>query len=328
MQRREFIAGLGGTAVALPLAARAAEQVRRLGVLVGGSESDPLLQTLGVRVREQLARLGWVEGRNLRIDNRFAASDPGRLAAYAQELVNLRPDAIFAVSGPAARAVQQRTQVIPIVFLGGDDAVDNGYVSSVARPPGNMTGFPNAFTSQGSKWLELLKEAVPRITRVAIIFDANLLPSDSPMLAVIDAAAPHFALTIVRIPLRNPVDIERISAFAAEPNGAMLLIGVTASAPVKREAIERLALQYRLPAMYGGGNPVEDGLLMSQGPDGNDLFRGVVSYIDHILRGAKPSDLPVQYPTRFELVVNLKVAKAIGVTIAETFLVRTDKVIE
>ena len=288
----------------------------------------PVAQVIKVELREGLARLGWVEGRNLRTDFRFAAGDSGRLAAYAEELVKLRPDAILAAGGPAAQAVQQRTQVIPILFFGGDDAVDNNYVSSVRRPTGNMTGFPNAFTSEGGKWLELLKEAVPRITRVAIIFDANLLPSDSPMLAVIDDAAPHFALTIVRIPLRDPVDIERISAFAADPDGAMLMIGVTASAPVKRDAIERLAVQYRLPAMYGGGNFVEDGLLMTQGPDINDLFRGVASYIDHILRGSKPGDLPVQYPTRFELVVNLRVATAIGLTIPETFLVRADKVIE
>jgi putative ABC transport system substrate-binding protein len=332
MRRRDFIAAIGstvaGSAAAWPRAARAQqrERVRRVGLLTIASESDPLMQALVVRFREELAKLGWVEGRNLRIDYRFATSDPGRLAAYAEELVNLRPDVIFALAGPAARAVQQRTRVIPIVFSGGGDAVDNGYVNSVARPSGNMTGFANEFTSQGSKWLELLKEAVPRITRVAFVFDPETV-APGPLRAVIDAAAPQLGITIVAIPLRSPVDIERdISAFAAEPAGAMLVIGVPNLA--RMEAFGRLALQYRLPMMYGGGAFVEDGLLMSQGPDGPERIRGISSYIDHILRGAKPSDLPVQYPTRFELVVNLKVAKAIGVTIAETFLVRADKVIE
>jgi len=330
MRRRDFIAAIGG-AVALPMAALAQplDRVRRLGVLIVGSESDPFLQTVVVRFREELAKLGWVEGHNLRTDVRSAASDPGRLAAHAEELVQLRPDAIFAFNGPAARAVQQRTQVIPIVFLGNGDPLDNGSVNSVARPSGNMTGFANAFTSLGGKWLELLKDAVPRITRVAHSFDAQAVLPNAPMLAVIDAAAPQLGLTIVRIPLGNPVEIERdISAFAAEPNGAMLLTGPPGS-PEKGEAIVRLVRQYRLPVMYGGAAIVDKDLLMSHGPDLLDLARGAASYVDRILRGAKPSDLPVQFPTKFQLVINLKVAKAIGVTIPETFLaVRADRVIE
>jgi putative tryptophan/tyrosine transport system substrate-binding protein len=337
MRRRDFMttaagATLGAAALPIgwPLAALAQHggSVRRVGVLrAAGTAGTLAAPSLLVALRQELARLGWAEGRNLRIDDRFSGGDPGPLAADAEELVNLRPDAILTLGGAAARAVQQRTQVIPIVFLGAGDPLENGLVNSVARPAGNITGFANNFGSEGGKWLELLKEAAPRITRVASLADEAGRP-DLPVRAAIDAAAPKLALTIVRITLRSPGEIERdISAFAAEPNGAMLLAGPPPS-PAKLEAIERLALQYRLPTMFGGAGVVEDGVLMSHGPDINDLVPGVASYIDRILRGAKVSDLPVQYPTRFKLVVNLKTAKAIGLTIPETFLVRADQVIE
>ena len=303
MRRRDFIVILGG-AMAWPLAARAqpSEHVRRIGVLIGVPEGDA--RPVITRFQEELARLGWVEGRNLRSDYRFTA-DPDRLAAYADELVNLRPDAIFAFTGWAARAIQQRTQVIPIVFLGGGAPLDNAVVNSLARPGGNMTGFANLFTSLGGKWLVLLKVAVPRVTRIAIIFDEEIPPEVSEVQASIDAA-PHPAITIVRIPLRSPAEIERdIGAFAAEPNGAMLWTGASSS-PGKINAIERQALQYRLPMMFGPGSTIRDEFLMSYGADVVDLVRGVSSYIDRILRGATPGDLPAQY----QLVVNLKVSQA------------------
>jgi putative ABC transport system substrate-binding protein len=309
-----------------PLAARAqqAEPARRVGALFGGAYTDI------TAFRERLAMLGWVEGGNLRIDYRFADLDPDRLAAYAEELVNLRPDLIFAFNGRAARAVQQRTAAIPIVFVGAGDPAATSLVGSlvgnIARPGGNMTGFASNFGSLGGKWLELFKEAVPGLTRVAHVFSVSSSSPDE-IRTSMDAAAARLGVTIVRIGFHNTAEIEpAISAFAAAPHGGLLTTGAFASAQV--DAIKRLALRYRLPLMYGGGAIVEESILMSHGPDNPDLIRRAASYVDRILRGAKPSELPVQYPSKFELVVNLKTAKAIGVTIPEAFLSRADEVIE
>jgi putative ABC transport system substrate-binding protein len=254
--------------------------------------------------------------------------------------VNLRPDLILAVTGPVALAVQQRTAVIPIVFVG---PASNGLVGNIARPGGNMTGFANGFASLGGKWLELLKEAVPGLTRVAHVLSATELNAirprvegESPQtgrdirpvtIPAMDAAAARLGVTIVRTRVHDTAEIEpAISAFAAAPNGGLLLTGAVARAHA--DATERLALHYRLPLMYGAATLIEEGVLMSHGPDALDLIRRAASYVDRILRGAKPSDLPIQYPTKFELVVNLKTAKAIGVTIPEAFLLRADEVIE
>jgi putative ABC transport system substrate-binding protein len=328
IRRREFVAGLGGAA-AWPVVARAqTERVRLVGVLFGGDATSLFLTPF----REEMAKLGWVEGRNLRIDYRESAGDPALIAANAEALVNLHPDVIVPVGGPAIRAVETRTQIIPIVFGGGGDAVDNRFATSVARPVGNVTGFANVVTSLGGKWLELLKEAVPHINRVASIFtpdeSAGPLPK-SPMQAAIDGAAAQLAILLIRMPLRDPVETERaISAFAAEPNGGLLLTGA-APPPATYEALRRLALQYRLPLMYGVGRVVRDGVLMSHGGDLREAVHGMAFDVDRVLRGAKPSDLPIQYPTKFQLVVNLKTAKAIGLTIPESFLLlRADEVIE
>jgi putative tryptophan/tyrosine transport system substrate-binding protein len=326
MRRRAFIAGLGG-AVAWPFTRPlAAEAQRHVGVLTQ-ADNDPRMQSILGPFREGLANSGWVEGRNLWIDYRFSGGDPDRFAAYAEELVNLRPDVIF-VFGPSSRAVQQRTSVIPIVFVGGADPASSGLVRNTARPEGNITGFANSYGSLGGRWLELFKEAVPRLTRVADIFLDE--PSNrSETRATIAAAAAQLGVTITRMPVRNEVEIEpAVSAFAGEPDSGLLVTGPINTLPIS-EAIERLALHYRLPLMRGGGSDVgREGLLMSHGPDILDLARRASSYVDRILRGAKPSELPVQYPTKFELVVNLKTAKAIGVTIPESFLARADEVIE
>ena len=325
MRRRDFIAGAAGAA-AWPLAARAQrnEQVR-LGELWDGPRG--LIQPLLVSLRNELTELGWVEGRNLKVDYRFGENDPRLRAAYAEELVNLRPDAILAIGGPALLAVKERTQVIPIVFAGGAAA---NFASDVARPTDNVTGFANQFTSLGSKWLELLKEAVPNITRVGHIFNPENrnAQGSSPLVAAINIAARQLGIKIVRIPLRSPVEIERdISAFAAEPNGALLRTGTGLSAQ-SEATFRQLVLQYRLPTMYGGSPIVDEHLLMSHGRDTLELVRGAASYVDRILRGAKPSDLPIQYPTKFQLVVNLKTAKAIGLTLPERFLLSADELIE
>jgi putative ABC transport system substrate-binding protein len=330
MRRREFIVGLG-SAPAWPLAVRAqqSEPMRRVGALFSQAKDDPAFQSTIAVFRERLAMLGWVERRNLRMDYRFTGADPDLLAAYAEELVNLRPDVILAAGGPAARAVQQRTAVIPIVFMGGGDAASTGLVGNTARPGGNVTGFSGQFGSLGGKWLELFKEAVPGLTRVAhvvsaISYDAN---PRSAIPTSMDAAAAQLGVTIVRMTFRDGAEIApAISAFAAAPHGGLLSTG--AAAPAHFETIQRLALHYRLPLMIGTAATPAEGVLMSYGRHYLDMVRGSASYVDRILRGAKPSELPVQYPAKFDLVVNLKTAKAIGVTIPEGFLLGADEVIE
>jgi putative tryptophan/tyrosine transport system substrate-binding protein len=335
VKRREFIAGLGG-ATTWPFARLfAAEAQRRVGALLNITYNDRryYAQSILGALREGLAASGWVEGHNLGIDYRFAGSDPGRLAAYAEELVNLRPDVIFALTGPAVRAIQQRTSAIPIVFVGGGDPTSTGLVRNIARPEGNVTGFANTFGSLGGRWLELFKEAVPRLTRVADVFPANAFDPANAIddgggpRAIIAATAAQLGVTIIRMPVHNAVEIEpAITAFAAEPDGGLLLTGGISLATVA--AIGRLALYHNLPMMFGGAPGLTEGTLMAHGSDGLDLVRRASSYIDRILRGAKPSELPIQYPTKFELVVNLKTAKAIGVTIPEAFLALADEVIE
>jgi putative ABC transport system substrate-binding protein len=265
---------------------------------VYGAKDDPVVQSNIAVFRERLAMLGWAEGGNLRMDYRFADGDPGLVAAYAEELVNLRPDLILAFGGPPTQAVQQRTSVIPIVFTAGDPA-SNNLVGNIARPGGNMTGFANTFGSLGGKWLELFKEAVPGLTRVAHVVSAISLTRNQTQ-ATIDAAATRLGVTIVRMTFHDTAEIEpAISAFAAASHGGLLVTGNVARA--HEEAIKRLALHYRLPLMWSGV-VVPEGVLMSY-------------YFD-------------QYPAKFELVVNLKTAKAIGVTIPEAFLSRADEVIE
>ena len=329
MRRRDVVTLAAGAAT-WPFAwLLAAEAQRQVGALINGTDNEPRSQSILRAFREGLARFGWVEGRNLRIDYRFSGNDPSRLAAYAKELVSLRPDVIFADTGPAARAVEQGTSVIPIVFVGGGDPTLTGLVRNIARPEGNMTGFANWFGSQGGRWLELFKEAVPRLTRVADIFFANAFSNESELRASISAAGAILGVTIIRMPVQNEVEMEHvISAFAAERDGGVLLTGAGSSTAL--EAIERLALYHHLPLMFGGAPIVtgREGFLMAHGPDFLDLARRASSYVDRILRGSKPSELPVQYPTKFELVVNLKTAKTIGVTIPETFLARADQVIE
>jgi putative ABC transport system substrate-binding protein len=269
--------------------------------------------------------LGWVEGGNLQMDYRFAGSDLDGLATYAEELVNLRPDLILAVGGPAARAVQQRTSVIPIVF-GAADPAQNGLVANISRPGGNITGFAGTFISLYGKWLELFKEAVPGLTRVAHVFPANQAIANprNEFRTTRDAAAARLGVTIVTMAFRDVAEIEpAISAFAAAPHGGLLVTGATARAHL--DTIERLALHYRLPLMRQGG--LEEGVLISHGIDRPDAARLIASYVDRILRGAKPGDLPVQFPTKFELAVNLKIARTLGIEIPPTLLAIADEVI-
>jgi putative ABC transport system substrate-binding protein len=324
MKRREFIALLGGAA-AWPLSAGAQqrERVRRVGVLSVGEDNPPV--STFPALRDELAKLGWAEGRNLRLEVRFGANDAERIRAYAAELVGLGPDVIVTSGAAPTRAVQQQTQTIPIVILGAGDVLGFGLVKNLAHPEGNTTGISNLFQSIAGKWVELLKEAVPRLKRVGYIY--NLQVSQSGYLAEIKEASRVLGVQATEISFRNGVDLVRgIDAFAAEPDGALITNPSVSATYVA--TINTLALQYRLPTLYGGRGIAIRGGLMSYGPRLGELTRRAASLVDRILHGAKPGELPVEYPTSFELVVNLKTAKAIGLTIPGTFLFRADEVIE
>jgi putative ABC transport system substrate-binding protein len=328
MRRREFIAGLG-SAGAWPVVARAqqGERVRRIGLLDAAIIGNNFSQIFIATLREGLAKLGWVEGRNLRIDLRYSAGNIERMRNLAAELVSLEPEVVVANSGATIRALQQATRTIPIVFAGGGDVALNGIVKNIAQPEGNTTGIANLFYSIGSKWLELLKDAVPSLERVAIISDPRL-NAESGYPAAIEAAAPHLRVHTTRITSYDAQLVRAaIDGFAAEPNGGLIIVQV-APGPEVRKLINQLAVQYRLPAIYGDAFFAEEGGLLSYGSDVIDLNRRVPFYVDRLLRGAKVSELPVEYPTKFELVVNMKTAKAIGATIPEPFLLRAEKVIE
>jgi putative ABC transport system substrate-binding protein len=330
--RREFMAGLGGAAAGWPRAARAqpADGMRRVGVLGAGTEDDQITQASIAALRDGLAKLGWAEERNLRIELRFGGNDTDRFRAYAAELVRLAPDAIVTDGGAAMRAVQQQTRTVPIVITGGGDPVANGIVKSLARPEGNVTGITNLYSSIGGKWLELLKEAVPRLERVALINNPQLTLDAAGTIYIpsIEEAARALAVKAVNVPYRDAVDIvHAIDAFVAEPNGGLIIIPPPPTAAL-RETILRLAAQHRLPTIYANTPLAAEGGLMAYGSVPTDRFRRAASFVDRILRGAKVSELPVEYPTKFELVINLKTAKAIGLTIPESFLLRADELIE
>jgi putative ABC transport system substrate-binding protein len=330
MRRRDFIGGLASTA-AWPMAVRAQQpdRIRRIGVLLPGEESDPETKTYLSAFIEGLAGLGWTDGRNLRMDIRWAARNVDRLRMFAKELVDLHPDLIAVNSGPVTRAVQQQTRTIPIIFMGVGDPVSGGLLESISRPEGNTTGVTNLFVSMGGKWLEMLKEAVPRIARVAMVFNPEAAGQlQASYMALIEAGAVQFSVAATRMPVRNGTEIERaFEGFAAKSDGGVIVLP-PGRAFTDRELIYRLALEHRLPVIYPYRYNSEEGGLMSYGSDSVDLFRRGPFYVDRILRGAKVSDLPVQFPTKFELVINLKTAKAMGLEIPPLFLARADEVIE
>jgi putative ABC transport system substrate-binding protein len=331
MRRREFIAGLGAAASSAiwPRAVRAQQpgRMRRVGVLIPFDENDPVAKDRLAWFTQGLAGLGWTEGRNVRLDVRYAAGNVGRMRNLAKELVDLQPDVIVVNGGVPTKAAQQQTRTIPIIFVQAGDAIANGLVSNIARPEGNTTGITNNFLSFGGKWLELLKEAAPRIAKVALVYNPELgfeayFPS-------IDAAAAQHHVTTIRTPVRNSEEIERaLDALAAEPNGGLVAVPPL-FLDVERELMNRLAIRHRLPSIHSDRSAIAEGGLMSYAPDTAELYRrGGLSYVDRILRGAKVSELPVQFPTKFELVINLKTAKAMGLEIPPLMLARADEVIE
>jgi putative tryptophan/tyrosine transport system substrate-binding protein len=325
MLRREFITLLSGATVAWPLAARAqpAIKVWRIGLLMTIAESEPEAQARLASLREGLRALGWTEGHNIRIDYRFAAGDPERARSSAAELVSLGPDVILANGTAILSALRQATQSIPIVFVLVPDPVGDGFVASLARPGGNLTGITNFEFPMGGKWVEFLKEMAPHLSHVALIFNPETAPYARHFLQSVAVGAEATLL-----PVRNDSDIERALETVAGQSKSGLIIVPDLFTSGHRELIVALAARHRLPAIYPFRFFVAHGGLLSYGVDTLDLFRRSASFIDRILKGDKPSDLPVQAPTKFELVINLKTAKALGLEVPPTLLARADEVIE
>jgi putative tryptophan/tyrosine transport system substrate-binding protein len=329
MNRRRFITVLGSVAAAWPLAAGAqqGERVRRVGVLVPAVADDPEWQARVGAFRQALALLGWTIGRNVRIDTRWGTTSAAEIRRQAAELAALAPDVILAGGASGVGPLLQATRTVPIVFTLGVDPVGAGVVDSLARPGGNATGFMAWEFSIAGKWLELLKQIAPGVTRVAVLRDASQAFATS-LFAVMQAVAPSLGVEVIPVNMRNADEIEQsVGIFARSPNGG--LIPVASAAAVRhRELILTLAARYRLPAIYWERFFVAAGGLMSYGADLVGQFRQAASYVDRILKGEKPADLPVQAPTKYDLVINLKTAQALGLDVPPTLLARADEVIE
>jgi len=329
MRRREFITLVGGTA-AWPLVAYAQqpERMRRIGVLMSAVESDPRELEYITAFAQGLAELGWIVGRNVRIEYRWGAGDLDRFRSYAAELIALSPDVVLATAGSIVGAFQQTSRTVPIVFVTTIDPVGGGWVESLSRPGTNATGFAAGEFSLRGKWLELLKEIAPGVKRVVVIRDPSV-PAGSGGLAAIQTVAPSLGVELTPVGVRDAGDIERaITAFARGSNGGLILVGPTSSVQRYRDLIITLAARYRLPAIYPSRVYVAAGGLISYGSDQIDQYRRAAGYVDRILNGEKPSDMPVQAPTKYELVINLKTAKALGLSVPPSLLARADEVIE
>jgi putative ABC transport system substrate-binding protein len=329
MKRRGFITLLGGAAMAWPLAARAQQQdrFRKIGILMPYHEHDAEIQARIAVFRQELRKLGWREGDNLRIDERWSADNMGRIGDHAAELVSLNPDLILVSGRRAVPIVQQQTRSIPVLFVGISDPVASGLVETLARPGGNLTGFSQIEFSLIEKLVELLRELAPGITRVAFISNP-----DNPATALYSrsfkAVTNSFAMPSVIFPVHEPAEIEQaIESFAREPNGGVVF-PPDLTVLIHRKLVVMLAAKYRLPAIYTNRAYVADGGLMSYGVEVLDLYRRAASYADRILRGEKPSELPVQQPTKYELLINLRTAKAFGLTVPLTLQASADEVIE
>ena len=329
MNRREFIMLLGGAAAAWPLAARAQQggRMRRVGVLQNLASDDPAEQARLMAFGQGLQELGWTIGQNVRIENRWSAGDPDRIRRNTEEMVALAPDVILASGNAGVAPLLQATRTVPVVFVIVPDPVGAGFVDSLARPGGNATGFIAYEYGLSGKWLEVLKEIAPGVTRAAVIRDPALA-SGPGQFAAIQSIAPSLGVEVSPVNVRDAGEIERaITAFAHSPNGGLIVTG-SALVGIHRHLIIALAARHKLPAVYVERTYVAAGGLISYGSDFLDQYRRAASYVDRILKGEKPADLPVQQPTKYELVINLKTAKALGLDIPPTLLVRADEVIE
>jgi putative ABC transport system substrate-binding protein len=330
MRRREFITLVGGAAASWPLAARAqqGERMRRIGVLTSGAAADdPDGQTRSAAFVQGLRQLGWTDGRNMRIDHRWGAGDADNLRKYAAELVALAPDVIMASGTATVAPLLQATRTVPIVFAQVTDPVGAGFVDSLAKPGGNATGFLLFEYAISGKWLELLKEIAPHVSRAGVIRDPAQTAGTG-QFGVIQSVAPSLGMEVSTINVRDAPEIERgIAAFARSANGGLILTS-SALSVVHRDLIVTLAARHKLPAVYYRRQYVTGGGLISYGPDVAEQNRRAAGYVDRILKGEKPADLPVQAPTKYELLVNLKTAKALGLTVPTSLLARADEVIE
>jgi putative ABC transport system substrate-binding protein len=329
IRRRELITFLG-TAAAWPLAARAQQPggMRRIGVLMAYAESDRDAQAWVAAFREGLQKLGWAEGRNIRIDTRWATDNRETIQRFAKELVASQPELVLSSSTPTTAALLQQTRTIPIIFALIADPVGSGFVASFPRPGGNATGFTNMEATMAGKWVELLKEIAPRVSRIAILFNPATAPYFEYFVNPFKAAAPSFGVEAIVAAVRDPSELESaIAAQAREPNGGLVVIP-DGFMVAHRAEITALAARHRLPAVYPIRSYTERGGLLSYGYDPFDNFRRAASYADRILKGAKPSELPVQAPVKFELVINLKTAKALGLDVPVHLQQRADEVIE
>jgi putative ABC transport system substrate-binding protein len=329
LRRRDFIAALGGAAVAWPLAARAqqGDRVRRIGVLQAGDENDPLVKRRSSAFTQALADLGWTDGRNVRMDLRWTGDDINPIRAAAQELVGLQPDILVTDTTPATVALQRETRTIPIVFAGVADPVASGIVARLDRPSGNITGFANNEAKLAGKWLELLSEIAPGLKRAAIMFNPDTAPASAYMPSF-ESAARSLKVVPIIAPVHSDVEIETaIIALGREPGGGLVVMG-DVFAQAHRASIILAATRNNVAVVYWLSEFTRDGGLLSYGVDQVDTWRRAATYVDRILRGAKPGDLPVQFPVKYEMVVNLKTAKALGLAVPPSIMLRADEVIE
>jgi putative tryptophan/tyrosine transport system substrate-binding protein len=329
MRRREFITMVGGVTV-WPLAARAqqAGPVRRIGVLIGFAESDPAVQSWLAALRSALAKLGWTEGSNLQVEFRWAGDDPDRIKRFAKELVNLRPDAILSVTTPVTGALVRETRTIPIVMVTVADPISSGFVASLGRPGGNVTGFALYEPGMGGKWLELLKQIAPGVSRVALLFNPATTVPVKLFMSSVEAAALRFVIQASTAPVHAKDEIEDVIATLAGNPGAGLIVMPDLFNTVNRDLIIALAARYRVPAIYFVRSFADSGGLIPYGPDFAEQYPPAAGYIDRILKGEKPGDLPIQMPIKVPLVINLKTANALGIDVPLQLQQLADEIIE
>ena len=329
MRRREFITLLGGaTGWPLAVCAQQPARLRRIGVLIGFAETDPAVRSWLGAFRDTLANLGWTEGSNLRIEVRWAGDDPDRMKTFAKELVDLRPDAILSVTTPVTNALIRETQTIPIVIVTVADPISSGFVANLGRPGGNLTGFALYEPSMGGKWLELLKQIAPGVTQVALLFNPATTVPVKFYMSSIEAAASSFAIQASTAPVHAKDEIEGVIATLAGNPGAGLIVMPDLFNTVNCDMIIAIAARSRVPAIYFVRAFTDSGGLISYGPDFAEQYPQTAEYIDRILKGEKPANLPVQAPTKFELIINLKTAKALGLTIPDKLMALADELIE
>ncbi|MGB8603480.1 ABC transporter substrate-binding protein [Bradyrhizobium sp.] len=329
MKRREFITLIGGATVAASSGARAQDRVRHVGMLMGYAQSDPDTQARMTAFRQAFDRLGWKDAHNVQITYRFGGGEIDRVRGYAKELVYSKPDVIVCETTPSLKAVADQTTTIPIVFISVSDPVSNGFVADLARPGGNITGFTNFEETMGGKWIELLKRIAPESARVGVIFNPDTAPGGgSFFLRSVAASAPALEAEVLPFPVRSDDEIERaVTELGREPGGGLIVM-LDVSMAVHRPAIIAQAAANRVPAVFPWRFGATDGGLVSYGVDVADLHWRAAAYVDRILKGTKPADLPVQQPTKFELVINLKTAKALGIEVSPTLLATADEIIE